>query len=119
MTGFPDEPVFTTQPERAGVVRIHDRNPNHAVLFIECTGTVEGTYEASAGSSPYTDNNWILGSSMLWGELFPEEPNIRPIHGSRSTANVHPLAQDAQDDRDQAVGHHQGCSKKPTKTVKK
>ncbi|WP_054011604.1 hypothetical protein [Arthrobacter sp. ERGS1:01] len=61
------------------------------LLFLECTGAFDGVYKARAGYFPYTDNNWYVAGQMIWGDSFPEEPNIRPILGSRFTTNVYPL----------------------------
>lgn len=63
------------------------------LLYIECTGAFDGVYQDSAGYFPHTQNNGMLAGIMVWEESFPDEPNIRPVHGSRFTTNVYPLDQ--------------------------
>lgn len=64
------------------------------LLFLECTGDFDGVYKARAGYVLDIDDNWPIAGDMIWGESFPEEPNIRSVYGLRFTTNVYPLERD-------------------------
>jgi hypothetical protein len=64
------------------------------LLFLECTGAFDGVYKARAGHVWDIDDNWPIAGEMIWGESFPEEPNIGSVLGLRFTTNVYPLERD-------------------------
>lgn len=61
------------------------------LLLLECTGDFDGVYKARAGYVLDIEENWFLAGDMIWGESFPDEPQIRSVQGLRFTTNVYPL----------------------------